>query len=104
MRPPSPDKNKTAGRRQEQTRKRLFGNRTGGFHPPQKGQGTRSRRGLLFRGGPSAQDINQRLDRQFNEQERFGNQVVAPADGGVGAALEIRQAGDENDGGGLVAL
>src|SRR5207249_3250692 len=41
----------------------------------------------------AAQDMGQGLDRQFHEQKRLGDEIVAATQGGTGAALEIRQSG-----------
>ena len=44
------------------------------------------------------------LDGEFDEEKRLGDEVVAAAHGGVGAALEISEAGDEDDRGLFVTV
>ena len=50
------------------------------------------KRALFRRHQPVAQDVHQRLDGQFHENERLGNQIVSAADRGIGAAFKICQA------------
>src|SRR5688572_9298692 len=50
-----------------------------------------------------AEDVSECFDSQFNEHERFGNQVSATAEARFRAALEVREARHENDRRGLVA-
>src|SRR5262245_12107872 len=43
------------------------------------------------------ENILQGFYRQFHEQKGLGNEVVAAAERGAGAALEVGQAGDEDN-------
>ena len=62
------------------------------------------RRGLL-RGETAAHEIDEGLDGGVSMKRKgLGDEIVAAAHGGVGAAFEISEAGDEDDGGGFVAL
>src|SRR5580693_9067734 len=57
-----------------------------------------------FRGEAAAHEIDEGLDGEFHEEEGLGDEIVAAAHGGIGAAFEIGKTGDENNGGGFVAL
>src|SRR5450756_592238 len=46
----------------------------------------------------AAHDVHERFDGEFDEQKGLGDEIVSAAHGGTGAALEIVQAGDEDDG------
>ena len=50
----------------------------------------------------ATQDVDERFDGEFDEEEGFGDEIVAAAHGGVGPAFEIGKAGDENNGSLLV--
>src|SRR5260221_11146163 len=68
-----------------------------------KAPSLKSGRVRLFGGlEPAAQDEYQRLDGEFDEQKRLGDQIAAAAHGRVGAALEVGHARDEDDGSGFV--
>lgn len=45
----------------------------------------------------AAEDEDECFDRQFNKHERLGDEIVPPAHGRAGPALEIVEAGDEDD-------
>ena len=46
----------------------------------------------------AAEDVEECFDGQFHEEERFGDEIVAAAHGGIGAAFEVVEAGDKDDG------
>src|SRR5689334_14653492 len=53
-------------------------------------------------GETTADDVGKRLNRQFDEHERLGDQVVATAEARFCPALKVRQAGHKDDWRGLV--
>src|SRR5579884_473890 len=54
-------------------------------------------------GESSAQDVHHRLDGEFHEEKRLGNQIVSAAHGGVGAAFKIGEPGDEHHGSSFIS-
>src|ERR1043166_1767824 len=52
---------------------------------------------FLKSGQPPAQNVGQRLDAQFNEHERFGNQISSTTQARSGATLEVGQARHKDD-------
>ena len=66
------------------------------LRPPENNSSRYSGRLRSFKA--AAQDVNQRLDRKFDEEKRLGDEIVSAAHGGIGPAFEIVQAGDKNDG------
>src|ERR1035438_4618249 len=46
-----------------------------------------------------AQNMDEGLDGEFDEEKRFGDEIIAAGHGGAGAVVEVAQSGDEDDGG-----
>jgi hypothetical protein len=42
--------------------------------------------------------VRQGFDGQFDHEKWLGNQIVAAREGGLGSAVEVVEAGDEDDG------